>query len=446
MFLPENVERILKIIENNGAEAYVVGGCVRDWHLGKEPKDYDITTSMLPEDVMKLFKKEKYNVVPTGLQHGTVTVFPDKNGEGYEITTFRIDGEYLDGRHPSSVSFTASLEQDLSRRDLTINAMAYSPKTGLVDLYDGLKDLKEGIIRTVGDPYERINEDALRMMRAVRFSAQLGATISSDLETAIIKTSHTITQVSMERIHDELSKILMSNHPEYVEKLYQLNLLKHFLPEVNILFMVKQNNPWHLYDVGRHTMKALENTEKDLTLRLSVLLHDIGKAKAKETGEDGIDHFHGHAALSEKMAKEALRRLKFTAKEVEEVSLQCLIHDARLEPSVKAVRRFVSKYGLDERMFMIHLNVRKADNLGQNLELSSASLEQIPEILRLYEEIKNQPLSVKDLAVSGYDAMEIGYIGPDIGIELHKLLDIVLENPALNTKEYLIEEMRKDKG
>lgn len=444
--MKKEVEEILNIIESIGEEAYIVGGCVRDYFLGKTPKDYDVTTSLEPNEVTILFKKHGYNVVPTGLKHGTVTVFPVNDKEGYEITTYRTDGEYLDGRHPSSVSFTKSLSEDLSRRDLTINAMAYSPKRGLVDLFGGLEDLSNKIIRTVGNPDDRIKEDALRMMRAIRFSAQLGFSIDEDLTKAIKRNSSSINLVSKERIHDELCKILLSDNPNYVEKLFSTGLLKHFLPELHICFLTKQNNPWHLYDVGNHTMCSLKNSDKDLTLRLAVLLHDIGKPDTKTTDEKGIDHFHGHAEKSSIRSKEVLKRLKFTSKEVEEVSLLVLIHDYQLESSKKAIRRFLSNYNLDERMFSLYSKLRKADCLGQDMELASNSLSKLEEIMLKYEEIKNQPLSVKDLAVSGYDAMNLGFKDIEIGVELRKLLDAVIENPELNTKESLLKIMKEDKG
>ena len=444
--MTKSVEKILEIIEEAGHEAYIVGGCVRDYFLNKKPKDYDVTTSMEPTDVMNLFKKKGYNVVPTGLKHGTVTVFPKGETEGYEITTYRTEGEYLDSRHPSSVSFTKSLKEDLERRDLTINAMAYSPKRGLVDLFGGQDDLRNKIIRTVGNPYDRIGEDALRMMRAIRFSAQLGFEIDDALTSAIKSKSSSINNISKERIHDELSKILLSNNPQYVEKLYSTGLLKHFMPELHICFLTKQNNPWHLYDVGRHTMKALEGSEVDLTLRLAILLHDIGKPDTKVTDEDGVDHFYGHAEKSAIRAREVLKRLKFTSKEVEEVSLLVEIHDYQLEETPRSVRRFVSRYSLDDRMFSLYCKLKTADNRGQNPVLSSEIIEKNKRIEKIYSEEKEQPVSVKNLAVSGYDAMSLGYKDVEIGVELNKLLEAVIDNPSLNTKEILMDMMRKDRA
>lgn len=439
MNIPKEVEKILSIIELAGEEAFIVGGCVRDYFLGKEPKDYDITTSMNPKDVISLFKRKNYNVVPTGLQHGTVTVFPQNETEGYEITTYRTDGEYLDGRHPSSVTFTKLLKNDLSRRDLTINAIAYSPKNGFIDLFSGREDIKNKVIRAIGNPDNRISEDALRMMRAIRFSAQFGFTIEDSLMDALKKNASRINNVSKERIHDELCKILLSDNPDYVRILYKTGLLKHFLPEVHLCFMCKQNNPWHIYNVGEHTMVALKNSKKDLTLRMSVLLHDIAKPNAKTTDENGIDHFYKHAEESSLRAKDIMKRLKFTTKETEDVVKLTAIHDYQLEASKKAIRRFISKYELDERLFKLYIELKNADNLGQNLELSSEILDKTKEIDSLYEEIKNQPMTIKDLNVNGYDVMSFGYKNEEIGKVLKSLLEIVLDNPELNKKETLIE-------
>lgn len=431
-------ERIISIIESIGEEAYLVGGCVRDHFLGKEPKDFDITTSLEPDDVISLFKKNGYNVVPTGLQHGTVTVFESGDTEGFEITTFRIDGEYLDGRHPSDVVFTKSLAEDLSRRDLTINAMAYSPSRGIVDLFGGHDDLKNGIIRTVGNPEDRITEDALRMMRAVRFSAQLGFTISESLITAIKKHAASINLVSKERVHDELVKILMSDHPEYVEILFRTGLLKHFLPELSICFFTKQNNPWHLYDVGMHTMNALKASDKDIVLRMAILLHDIGKPICRITGEDGIDHFYGHPEVSAKKATEAFHRLKFTSKNTDDAVKLIAVHDTRVMATPHAIKRFMNKNFIDDRMFKLYTALRIADCSGQNPELALGEIQNAKDTLAVYEEIKNQPMSVKDLDINGFDIMALGFKGPQVGKVLNELLDAVITEPTLNQKDILL--------
>lgn len=260
--IPKNAETILHILEKAGYEAYVVGGCVRDSILGRSPDDWDITTSAKPEQVKALF----HRTVDTGLQHGTVTVLMEK--EGYEVTTYRVDGEYEDGRHPKEVTFTASLEEDLKRRDFTINAMAYNPSSGLVDLFGGLEDIERKIIRCVGDPLERFTEDALRIMRAVRFSAQLGFTIEEETRKALKVLAPNLKHVSAERIQVELVKLLMSPHPDSLRVAYEAGITAEFLPEFDACMTTSQNTPHHCYTVGEHILHSLCHVRADKVLRL----------------------------------------------------------------------------------------------------------------------------------------------------------------------------------
>ena len=269
--IPKNAETILHILEKAGYEAYVVGGCVRDSILGRSPDDWDITTSAKPEQVKALF----HRTVDTGLQHGTVTVLMEK--EGYEVTTYRVDGEYEDGRHPKEVTFTASLKEDLKRRDFTINAMAYNPSSGLVDLFGGLEDIERRIIRCVGNPLERFTEDALRIMRAVRFSAQLGFAIEEETRKALKVLAPNLKHVSAERIQVELVKLLMSPHPDYLRVAYEAGITAEFLPEFDACMTTSQNTPHHCYTVGEHILHSLCHVRADKVLRITMLLHDIGK-------------------------------------------------------------------------------------------------------------------------------------------------------------------------
>ena len=288
--IPSNAEKILHILEENGYEAYVVGGCVRDSILGRTPDDWDITTSASPEQVKELF----HRTVDTGLQHGTVTVLMDK--EGYEVTTYRVDGDYEDGRHPKQVMFTSSLEEDLKRRDFTINAMAYHPVRGLVDLFHGMEDMQAKIIRCVGDPMERFHEDALRILRAVRFSAQLGFTIEKETKNGIRVLAPNLKCVSAERIQTELVKLLVSPHPDYLRVAYETGITKEFLPEFDRCMETEQNTPHHCYTVGEHILHSLMLVRPDKVLRLTMLLHDIAKPVMRKTDENGRDHFKMHAA------------------------------------------------------------------------------------------------------------------------------------------------------
>lgn len=273
--IPQKAAQILKTLNAAGYEAYVVGGCVRDSILGREPGDWDITTSALPEQVKELFRR----TVDTGIQHGTVTVMMDK--EGFEVTTYRVDGEYHDGRHPDAVTFTRSLEEDLKRRDFTINAMAYHPEHGLVDLFGGMEDIGKRIIRCVGNPVERFTEDALRMLRAVRFSAQLGFTVEENTKAALARMSGNLEHVSAERIQTELVKLLVSDHPDYLRTAWETGLTREFLPEFDACMETEQNTPHHCYTVGEHILKSLTEIENDRLLRITMLLHDIAKPVVK---------------------------------------------------------------------------------------------------------------------------------------------------------------------
>ena len=305
IILPEAVKKIINVLQSAGYEAWAVGGCVRDSILHREPDDWDITTSARPEQVKVLF----HRTVDTGIQHGTVTVLMDR--VGYEVTTYRIDGEYEDSRHPKEVTFTASLQEDLRRRDFTINAMAYNEEAGLVDIFGGIEDISKKVIRCVGDAKERFTEDALRMMRAVRFSAQLGYDIEEATRLAICELSQTLEKISAERIRTELLKLLVSPHPEMLRICRETGMTAVFLPEFDQMAQTVQNNPHHCYDVAEHTIQALIHSAPEKTLRLALLFHDMGKAKTRTTDQDGVDHFHGHSEVSAELARTILRRLKF---------------------------------------------------------------------------------------------------------------------------------------
>ena len=298
--IPKHASDIIKTLSAHGYEAYVVGGCVRDSILGKEPADWDITTSALPEQVKALFPR----TIDTGLKHGTVTIMMDK--VGYEVTTYRIDGTYEDHRRPNEVTFTSDLKEDLMRRDFTINAMAYNEEQGLVDLFGGIQDLTDRIIRCVGNPAERFDEDALRMLRAVRFAGQLNFKIEENTKAAI-EAQHTfLKDVSAERIQTELMKLLVSGHPEMIRAAYETGLTSVFLPEFDRMMETPQNNPHHIYSVGDHTVHAVETIAPNPVLRLTMLLHDIAKPKTRTTDENGIDHFYNHNAVGADLAKAAL--------------------------------------------------------------------------------------------------------------------------------------------
>ena len=431
--IPEKAEIILHTLEEAGYEAYVVGGCVRDSILGRSPDDWDITTSAKPEEVKALFRR----TVDTGLIHGTVTVMLDK--EGFEVTTYRVDGEYEDGRHPKEVSFTASLEEDLKRRDFTINAMAYNPKRGMVDLFGGVQDMENRIIRCVGNPLERFTEDALRILRAVRFSAQLGFSIEGETLKAISVLAPNLKYVSAERIQVELLKLLVSPHPDYLRTAYEAGITKEILPEFDRCMETEQNTPHHCYNVGEHTLQSLLNIRADKVLRLTMLLHDFGKPVVKRTDEDGRDHFKTHGPEGEKMAVSILRRLKMDNDTIRKVRSLIKWHDYRPKGEAVSVRKAISLIG--EELFPLYLEVQKADILAQSAYRREEKLARLTAVSALYEEIldRGQCISLKTMALTGRDLIDAGYTpGKELGGILEKLLVHVLENPEDNKKEILL--------
>ena len=434
MKLPKNVEYIIRTLEEAGFEGYAVGGCVRDTLLNKSPDDWDITTSAKPEQAKELFAK----TIDTGIKHGTITVLLGK--ETYEVTTYRIDGEYEDSRHPKEVIFTSSLVEDLKRRDFTINAMAYNDKSGIVDEFAGMKDLENKIIRCVGNPVERFTEDALRMMRAVRFSGQLGYEIEETTTAAVKKLAPTLEKISAERICTELTKLLLSPNPQYLKKAYEMGMTRIFLPEFDLAMETEQNHPHHCYGVGEHTLHSLAKVRADKVLRFTMLFHDLGKAQTKTTDEDGIDHFHGHAAVSAEIADKVMKRLRFDNDTRLKVVKLVKYHDLKVELKPKYVRRAIVKLG--EELFPLLLEVKRADFLAQSMYMREEKEAELKELERIYRQILEEKncISLKDLAVNGGDLIKAGIKpGKEIGEILQKLLDLVLENPECNTKEFLLE-------
>lgn len=431
--IPEKAEIILHTLEEAGYEAYVVGGCVRDSILGRSPDDWDITTSAKPEEVKALFRR----TVDTGLIHGTVTVMLDK--EGFEVTTYRVDGEYEDGRHPKEVSFTASLEEDLKRRDFTMNAMAYNPKRGLVDLFGGVQDMENRIVRCVGNPMERFTEDALRILRAVRFSAQLGFSIEGETLKAISALAPNLKYVSAERIQVELLKLLVSPHPDYLRTAYEAGITKEILPEFDRCMETEQNTPHHCYTVGEHTLQSLLNIRADKVLRLTMLLHDFGKPSVKRTDENGRDHFKTHGPEGEKMAVSILRRLKMDNDTIRKVRSLIKWHDFRPKGDAVSVRKAISMIG--EELFPLYLEVQRADILAQSLYKREEKLKRLSSVKALYKEImdRGECISLKTMALTGRDLIDAGYApGKELGEILERLLAYVLENPEDNKKEILL--------
>lgn len=434
--LPDKVIRIIATLQEHGFEAYAVGGCVRDSLLGRDPEDWDITTSAMPEETKSLFA----HTFDTGIEHGTVTVLLDK--EGFEVTTYRIDGKYEDSRHPTEVTFTRSLEEDLRRRDFTINAMAYNDKEGLVDIFGGVGDLRKGIIRCVGDAKERFSEDALRILRGVRFAAQLGFEIEAGTRGGMKDLAPTLRKISAERIQVELIKLILSDRPDMLREAYELGITKEFLPEFDVLMRTGQETPHHMYSVGEHTLCAMKNVRADKILRLTMLLHDMGKPKLKTVDKSGRAHFKKHAIESENITKEVLKRLKFDNDTLKKVSRLVLYHDYRMPATGKEVRRAMNQIGED--IFPYYMEVRRADVLAQSVYKRKEKLDNLDGIESIYKEIveKGQCVSLKNLAITGKDLIAAGMKpGKEIGEKLNELLLLVIEEPEMNQKEELLKHL-----
>lgn len=431
--LPDKVHNIINTLEEAGYEAYAVGGCVRDSILGREPDDWDITTSAKPEETKRLFPR----TVDTGIKHGTVTVL--LGGEGFEVTTYRIDGTYEDGRHPTEVTFTASLKEDLRRRDFTINAMAYNDRSGLVDLYGGLADMEKRVIRCVGDARERFDEDALRMLRAVRFSAQLGYRIDEATGEAVRALAPNLQKISAERIQAELVKLVTSPHPDYLRNAYELGITAQILPEFDLCMETPQRHKHHCYDVGEHILHSMLGVEADKVLRLGMLFHDIGKPQTLTIDPDGTTHNKRHPFEGEKITRKVMRRLKFDNDTTDKVTKLVLYHDYDIAPTEAGVRRAVNRIGED--IFPMIFTVRRADIAAQSDYMRAEKLAKVDRIEKLYQEIlaHRDAVTVKDLAISGNDLIAEGMPpGRQIGETLSALLERVLDDPSLNTKEILL--------
>ncbi|MBE5967643.1 MAG: CCA tRNA nucleotidyltransferase [Lachnospiraceae bacterium] len=442
--IPDKVNDIIDTLNAHGFEAYIVGGCVRDMLLGRLPEDWDITTSAAPAEVKQIFRR----TVDTGIQHGTVTVLLDQ--DHFEVTTYRLDGIYEDNRHPKEVSFTSSLEEDLKRRDFTINAMAYSKREGFIDLFGGRKDLEDGLIRCVGRAEERFEEDALRILRAVRFSAQLDFIIEADTLEALKAKAELLPNISAERIRVELMKLLVSDHPDRLRLLYETGITGIVLPELDKAMVTKQNNTHHIYTVGEHTIRSVcevarksgENrfTQKEREiLRWTMLLHDLEKPNTISVGEDGQNHFYGHQEKGAITARTILRRLKFDNETIAAVVHLVRWHDYRFILTPVGMRKAASVIGKEYMKLLFE--VKRADNSAKNPDFVSEEYEKLETAVKLYQEIqeKKQCVSLKELNINGKDLIAAGYRpGRELGELLHKLLDLVIENPEWNQKEILL--------
>lgn len=439
MDMPKNVDTAISLLQSAGFEAYAVGGCVRDSLLGKTPNDWDITTSAKPEDMKSVFAD--FHCIDTGIKHGTVTVVID--GEPLEITTFRLDGEYEDNRHPKSVTFTSNLGADLGRRDFTVNAMAYSKKTGTVDLFGGQNDLKNKIIRCVGDPDRRFNEDALRILRALRFASALDFEIEEKTAQSLLKNCALLGNISEERIAKELLKLVCGKGAKRILTDFA-PVLFEILPELQPMYKNSHDNPHHCYDIYEHTLIAVESIDPDPTLRFAMLLHDCGKPAVKKFDENGVAHFYGHQRISAEISAQILARLKVSNKFRDEILFLVSNHDRwELYENTEKMPRYLSKFGLDGVLKL--LKVMRADVLAQSPEYRYR-LDQIADAEEIAKNLAAQKpcLSLSELQINGRTLMDIGIPqGRKLGAVLAQLLDEVIDGVTKNTQEALTTRARE---
>lgn len=439
MDMPKNVDTAINLLQSAGFEAYAVGGCVRDSLLGKTPNDWDITTSAKPENMKSVFAD--FHCIDTGIKHGTVTVVID--GEPLEITTFRLDGEYEDNRHPKSVTFTSDLGADLGRRDFTVNAMAYSKKTGTVDLFGGQNDLKNKIIRCVGDPDRRFNEDALRILRALRFASALDFEIEEKTAQSLLKNCALLGNISEERIAKELLKLVCGKGAKRILTDFA-PVLFEILPELQPMYKNSHDNPHHCYDIYEHTLIAVESIDPEPTLRFAMLLHDCGKPAVKKFDENGVAHFYGHQRISAEISAQILARLKVSNKFRDEILFLVSNHDRwELYENTEKMPRYLSKFGLDGVLKL--LKVMRADVLAQSPEYRYR-LDQIADAEEIAKNLAAQKpcLSLSELQINGRTLMDIGIPqGRKLGAVLAQLLDEVIDGVTKNTQEALTTRARE---
>ena len=432
--IPSGAAYILRILHSAGYESWLVGGCVRDLLRGVEPHDWDICTSARPEEVERCFAGHR--IIETGLKHGTVTVLED--GNPHEITTYRTEGPYSDSRRPDYVAFVSSLESDLARRDFTMNAIALGLDGSLRDPFGGVEDIKAGLIRCVGEPAHRFREDGLRIMRALRFAAVLGCEIEERTAQAVHENRRMLGHVAAERINVELCKLLVGEKAGDILRQYP-DVLCQFWPQLEPLVTLEQHSPWHCWGGWEHTIRAVEAAPADGILRLTMLLHDIGKPGCKSTDEKGIDHFYGHPAAGAKLAGQMLRALKFDNKTRERVGILVEHHDVQIPCQDRSIRKWMGRLGT-ETFFQL-LEVKRADGMGQDYELVKDRFVELEEMKAKAEEIvaQGQCLSLKDLSVNGKDVIAAGVVpGPEVGRVLNKLLERVMNGDAANQRQELL--------
>ncbi len=436
MNLPKNAKKIISLLIDNGYKAYAVGGCVRDYLMGVDCADVDITTSATPQQVESVLKTNKIDYIETGIKHGTVTAVIDH--VPFEITTFRTDGIYIDNRHPENICYVTELSSDLKRRDFTINSIAYNDNEGIVDLYNGIDDIKNKIIKTVGNPDERFNEDALRIMRAVRFASVLQFDIEPSTEKAIFDNVDLLNNIAVERVFQELKKLLLGDGVEKV--LFDFKpLFTAVIPELLPCVDFEQNTKWHLYDVYTHTAKSVALAPKKDYIRFALLLHDIGKPYCLKIDERGVDHFKGHPQKSAELAERVLKRLKAPNQLIKKAVMLISIHDDFITENPVDIKHWLNRLG--EEMTLDYIDVKIADLKSHNLTYSQSEINELYKIKNDTLKIiaSKEPYKISHLAINGDVLVKMGFKGREISEKLNMLLESVIQNPQLNTVENLIE-------
>lgn len=430
---PEKTQIIFETLKNNGFECYAVGGCVRDMLMGRTPADFDFTTDATPKEIAGCF--EGYKTIDTGIEFGTVAVVVDD--DVYEITTFRLDGDYKDNRHPDNVTFSKDIEDDLCRRDFTVNSIAASSDGEIIDPWGGIIDIERKVIRTTGKAEKRFLEDALRILRALRFSSKLNFSIEQSTKAAIHSCKDNLSSVHPQRIKKELEGLILSNVRS--DFLFEFtDVLSVIIPDIEPVINLKQNNPHHIYSVWKHTLVALENTPEDLEIRLAVLFHDFGKAQAHTTDSEGIDHFKGHQAISASIAQRELSRFGFSSKLVNNVVTLIKYHDERFrngDADIKKVLRIT-----DTELFFKLMDIQMADTLAQSEYKREDKINFINNVKKRAQEIvdKGECYKISQLSVNGDDVLSCGYKGREVGEVLNMLLNAVISQKCDNDREKLL--------
>lgn len=432
--ITNEILEIFTILHKHDAEVFLVGGCVRDMFMQRDIHDIDLTTSALPHDVMHYFQEAGYQVIPTGIKHGTITVMI--HDQPYEITTYRTESEYQNHRSPADVSFSKNIVEDLQRRDFTINAIACGLHDDIIDPYQGEQDIQKQLIRCVGDPKERFQEDALRILRALRFCAVLDFTIEEDTWHAIQRYAHLLCYISKERIRVEFNKILLTNKKGTLQFLRDANVLCEILPGYDRIYDYPQHTPWHCYDIFKHTDIALDHTENDpLENKLAIIFHDVGKPDCETFDKDGIAHYKKHALLSERIAYDVMKQLTYDHQTIQRVCTLIHYHDYYVTLTRSVLRRFLSKFDHNIPFALQVLDVQLADDQAKNLSRAQAKIDIIYRAKKMILEMEEEQdlMCRKDMQITGHEIKALGFQGKQIGLVLQVLYDEILKNPEMNT-------------